>query len=52
MAVIGIGFCILQKGVAVKGNIFASNKYNGKSALCYELGISILGGDLVWIQGP
>ncbi len=29
-----------------------SHKYAGKSALRYELGVSILGGDLVWIQGP
>jgi hypothetical protein len=35
-----------------KGNAFASHKYAGKSALRYELGMSILGGDLVWIQGP
>jgi hypothetical protein len=35
-----------------KGNVFASHKYPGKSTLRYELGMSILEGDLVWIQGP
>jgi hypothetical protein len=38
--------------MATKGNAFASHKYAGKSALYYKLGMSILGGDLVWIQGP
>ncbi len=45
-------FRVPQKGTATKGNAFASHKYMGKSALPYELGVSILGGDLVWIQGP
>jgi hypothetical protein len=45
-------FCVPQKGMATKGNAFAPHKYVGKSALCYELGVSILGGELVWIQGP
>jgi hypothetical protein len=52
MTVNGIGFHIPQKGVAAKGNSCASHKYNGKSNLRYELGFSILRGDLVWIQGP
>ncbi len=38
----GIDFCFPQKGVSAKGNAFASHKYNGKSALRYKLGISIL----------
>jgi hypothetical protein len=45
-------FCVLQKGTETKGNAFTSHKYAGKSALRYELGMSILGGDLVWIRGP
>jgi hypothetical protein len=45
-------FRVPQKGTATKGNAFASHKYAGKAALRYELGVSILGGDLVWIQGP
>jgi hypothetical protein len=52
MTVDGTDFCVPQKGTATKGNAFALHKYAGKSALRYELGVSILGGDLVWIQGP
>ncbi len=52
MTVDGTDFCVPQKGTATKGNAFASHKYAGKSALRYELGVSILGGDLVLIQGP
>jgi hypothetical protein len=52
MSIDGTDFRVPQKGLPKKGNAFASHKYAGKSALRYELGISILGGDLVWIQGP
>ncbi len=52
MTVDGTDFCVPQKGMVTKGNAFASHKYAGKSALCYKLGVSILRGDLVWIQGP
>jgi hypothetical protein len=52
MTVNGTDFCVPQKETATKGNAFASHKYVGKSALHYEPGVSILGGDLVWIQGP
>ncbi len=45
-------FRVPQKGLPKKGNAFPSHKYAGKSALRYKLGISILAGDLVWIQGP
>ena len=48
----GTDFRIPQKGTVTKGNAFASHKYAGKSALRYELGVDILGGNLVWIQGP
>jgi hypothetical protein len=51
MSVDRTDFHIPQKGVAKKGNLFGSHKYVGKSALCYELGIDILMGNLVWIQG-
>ena len=37
---------------AIRGNAFVSHKYVGKVALRYEIEVSILGGDLVWIQGP
>ena len=52
MTINGTDFRILQKGIAKKGNAFASHKYAGKSALRYELGVDILAGNLVWIQGP
>jgi hypothetical protein len=52
MSVDGTDFRIPQKGAATKGNAFASHKYVGKSALRYELGVDILMGNLVWIQGP
>jgi hypothetical protein len=52
MTVNGTYFHILQKVIATKGNAFASYKYAGKSALHYKLGVDILAGNLVWIQGP
>ncbi len=52
MTVDGTDFRIPQKGVVKKGNAFGSHKYTGKSALRYKLGINILAGNLVWIQGP
>jgi hypothetical protein len=48
----GTNFRILQKGIVEKGNTFTSHKYAGKSALRYKLGVDILVGNLVWIQGP
>ncbi len=47
----GTNFCIPQKGGVRKGNPFGSHKYVGKSTLRYELGVNILAGSLVWIQG-
>ena len=52
MSIDGTDFRIPQTGAPVRGNSFASHKYAGKSALRYEIGVSILGGDLMWIQGP
>jgi hypothetical protein len=52
MTVDGTDFRVPQKETATKGNAFASHKYVGKSALRYKLGMIILGGGLVWIQGP
>jgi hypothetical protein len=52
MSVDGTDFRIPQKGAATKDNPFRSHKYAGKSALHYELGVDILMGNLVWIQGP
>jgi hypothetical protein len=52
MSIDGTDFRIPQTGTVIRGNAFASHKYAFKSALRYEIGVSILGGDLVWIQGP
>ncbi len=52
MTVDGTDFRIPPKGITTKGNAFASHKYAGKSALRYELGVDILAGNLMWIQGP
>ncbi len=52
MTVDGTDFRVSQKGTATKRSEVASHKYAGKSALRYKLGMSILGGDLVWIRGP
>ena len=48
----GTDFRIPQTGEAKTGNWFASHKYSFKSALRYDIGVSIIEGDLVWIQGP
>jgi hypothetical protein len=34
------------------GPPFSSHKYAKKSALRYEVGLCILTGDIVWINGP
>ena len=52
MMINGTDFRIPQKGAVTRGNAFTSHKYAGMSALRYELGVDILGGNLVWIQGP
>jgi hypothetical protein len=52
MSINGTGYWIPQTGEAKTGILFASCKYLFKSALCYEIGVSILGGGLAWIQGP
>ena len=52
MTIDGTDFRVAQTGAAITGNAFGSHKYSGKSALRYEIGVSILRGDLVWINGP
>jgi hypothetical protein len=52
MTIEGTDFRIPQQGAAERGNAFASHKYAGKLALRYKLGVDILAGNLVWIQGP
>jgi hypothetical protein len=38
MSIDGTNFRVLQTGTVIRGNAFASHKYAGKSALCYEIG--------------
>ncbi len=52
MSINGTDFRTPQTGKGTSGNWFASHKYAGKSALRYKIGVGILGGDLVLIQGP
>ncbi len=56
MTMDGTDFRIPQKGIVKKGNVLAPHKlchkYVGKFALWYKLGVDILVGNLVWMQGP
>ena len=44
--------CIPQQGPAIPGNPFSSFKFNGKCGLRYEIGVDILVGNIVWVNGP
>ncbi len=48
----GTDFQIPQKRRSVPGNSIASHKFTFKSSLQYKIRVSILDGDLAWIQGP
>jgi len=52
MSIDGTDFQIPQTGDAKMENWSASHKCSFKSSLRYEIGVSFIGGDLVWIQGP
>jgi hypothetical protein len=52
MMINGTDFCIQQKGVARKGNLFGSHKYAGKSMLCYKHRVNILERNLIRVEGP
>lgn len=52
MSVDGVDVRIPQQGPAIPGNLFASHKFKGKSALRYEIGIDIVSGNIAWIEGP
>jgi hypothetical protein len=52
MTMDGTCVCIPQKAVTKNGNAFVSHKYVGKSALRNDLGVDVLVGNLVRIQGP
>ena len=48
----GMDFCIPQKEVVTKGNMFLSHKYAGTSALSYKLGVRSWGGEPGVDPGP
>ncbi len=52
MTIDGTHFWIPQQVAAERKKAFAFHKYAGKLVLRYELGVDILAGNLVWIQGP
>ena len=43
---------ISQQGPAIPGNPFSSFKFKGKCGLRYEIGVDILAGNIVWVNGP
>ena len=43
---------IPQQGPAIPGNPFSSFKFKGKCGLRYEIGVDILAGNIVWVNGP
>ena len=52
MSIDGTDFQIPQQGTVTRENAFTSHKYAGKSALRYELGVSIWGGGAGVDPGP
>ncbi len=52
LSVDGTDCRIPQQGPAQKGNPFSSHNFGGKCGLHYELGVDIIEGNLVWLQGP
>jgi hypothetical protein len=47
----GTELSVSEHGFARKGNPFEPHKYARKSALRYELGVDIINGYSVWING-
>lgn len=52
MSIDGTDVRIPQQGHAIAGNPFSSHKFAGKCALRYEIGVDILAGNVVWVEGP
>ena len=52
ISVDGTDVRIPQQGPAIPGNPFSSFKFKGKCGLRYEIGVDILAGNIVWIEGP
>ncbi len=43
---------IPQQGPAISGNQFSLHKFKGKCGLRCEIGVDILAGNIVWVNGP
>jgi hypothetical protein len=43
---------IPQQGPAIPGNQFSSHKNKDKCGLRYKIGVDILAGNIVWVNGP
>ncbi len=52
MSIDGTDERIPQQGHAIAGNPFSSHKFAGKCELHYKIGIDILAGNVVWVEGP
>ncbi len=52
ISVDGIDVRIPQQGPAIPGNPFTSFKFKRKCGLQYKIGVDILAGNIVWVNGP
>jgi hypothetical protein len=52
ISVDGTDVLIPQQGPAIPGNPFSLFKFKGKCRLRYEIGVDILAGNIVWVNGP
>jgi hypothetical protein len=43
---------IPQQGPAISGNPFSLFKFKGKCGLRYKIGVDILAGNILWVNGP
>ena len=48
----GTDVCIPQQGPAIPTNPFSSYKFKRKCGLWYKIGVDILPGNIVWVNGP
>ena len=52
ISVDGTDVRIPQQGPAIPGNPFSLFKFKGKCGLRYKIGVDILAGNIVWVNGP
>ncbi len=52
ISVDGTDVRIPQQGPAIPGNPFSVFKLKGKCGLRYEIGVDILAGNIMWVNGP